>query len=213
MQAKLEDRADLRFGELVGLGLALRLDGFDQRDVRADLGARPFAGEQLSRASAGLADPRISFTTSSRLVTATTRPSKMWARSRAFSSSNFERRVMTSSRYLTKLSMMSRSVSVSGRPPRIASMFAGKEDCAGVCRHNWLSTTSGVASRFRSMTIRTPSRLDSSRMSETPSMRLSLAASAIFSTRPDLPTWYGISVRTIDRRSPGLPRSCSASAS
>ena len=32
-------------------------------------------------------------------------------------------------------------------------MLAGKLDCAGVCRHSWLSTTSGVASRFRSMTI------------------------------------------------------------
>ena len=38
---------------------------------------------------------------------------------------------MTSSRKWTKASMMSRSVSVSGRPPRIASMLAGKLDCAG----------------------------------------------------------------------------------
>ena len=48
---------------------------------------------------------------------------------------------------------------------------------------------SGVASRFRSMTTRTPLRLDSSRISLTPSILLSLAASAIFSTRPFLPTW------------------------
>ena len=47
VQAKLEDRLHLRFGELVGLRLALRLDRFDQRDVGADLGARPLAGEQL----------------------------------------------------------------------------------------------------------------------------------------------------------------------
>ena len=33
------------------------------------------------------------------------------------------------------------------------------------------------------------------------SMRLSRAASAIFSTRPDLPTWKGIDVNTIDWRS------------
>ena len=52
--------------------------------------------------------------------------------------------------------MMSRSASVSGRPPRIASMLAGKLACAGVCRQSWLSTTSGVASRLRSITTRTP---------------------------------------------------------
>ena len=50
--------------------------------------------------------------------------------------------------------------------------------------------------------MRTPSRFDSSRMSLTPSIRLSLAASAIFSTSAFLPCWYGISVRTIDVRSP-----------
>ena len=54
------------------------------------------------------------------------------ARSRAFISSNLERRVITSSRKRTKLSMMSRRVSVSGRPPRIASMLAGNDPCAGV---------------------------------------------------------------------------------
>jgi hypothetical protein len=96
--------------------------------------------------------------------------------------------MMTSSRNLTNASMMSRSASVSGRPPRIASMLAANEDCAGVWRHSWLRTTSGVASRFNSMTMRTPSRFDSSRISLTPSIRFSRAASAIFSTRPFLPT-------------------------
>jgi hypothetical protein len=127
-------------------------------------------------------------TTSSRLVTAITRPSKICARSRALFSSNLVRRVMTSSRKVMKEVMMSLRPSTSGRPPRIASMLAGKDDCAGVLRQIWFSTTSGVASRLRSMTTRTPSRLDLSRMSLTPSMRLSLAASAIFSTRPFLPT-------------------------
>ena len=51
-----------------------------------------------------------------------------------------------------------------------------------------IKPTSGDASRFRSMTTRTPSRFDSSRTSLIPSMRLSLAASAIFSTSPFLPT-------------------------
>ena len=49
-------------------------------------------------------------TTSSRLVTAMTRPSKRWARSRALASSNLARRVITSSRKRTKLSMMSLQV-------------------------------------------------------------------------------------------------------
>ena len=84
--------------------------------------------------------------------------------------------------------MKSRRVSVSGRPPRIASILAGKLDWAGLWRQSWLSTTSTVASRFSSITTRMPWRFDSSRMSEMPSIRLSFAASAIFSTRPALPT-------------------------
>ncbi len=77
-----------------------------------------------------------------------------------------------------KAERISCSPSISGRPPRIASMFAGKLDCAGVWRQSWFRTTSAVASRFSSITTRTPSRFDSSRMSATPSIRLSRAASA-----------------------------------
>src|SRR3546814_6138083 len=53
---------------------------------------------KASRAAAGEDDPRMMRTTSSRLLTATTRPSKMCARSRALASSNLQRRVITSSR-------------------------------------------------------------------------------------------------------------------
>jgi hypothetical protein len=65
-------------------------------------------------------------TTSSRLVTAMTRPSKMWARSRALASSNLARLVITSSRNLTKLSMMSRRLSVSG-PAAADGEHVGRE--------------------------------------------------------------------------------------
>ncbi len=47
MEAKLEDRLHLGFGKLVFLALGLRLDRLNQRDVGADLVARPFALEQL----------------------------------------------------------------------------------------------------------------------------------------------------------------------
>ena len=76
---------------------------------------------------------------------------------------------------------MSCSVSISGRPPFSAIMFAPKLDCSAVKRQSWFSTTSATASRLSSMTMRMPSRSDSSRRSEMPSMRFSRTSSAIFS--------------------------------
>ena len=50
--------------------------------------------------------------------------------------------------------------------------------------------------------MRMPSRSDSSRRSAMPSIVFSRTSSAIFSMSRALFTWYGISVTTIDVRSP-----------
>ena len=69
--------------------------------------------------------------------------------------------------------------------------------CICVLRYRWFSTISAMASRLSSMTTRMPSRSDSSRRSEMPSMRLSRTSSAIFSSRRALFVMYGTSVTTI----------------
>ena len=69
--------------------------------------------------------------------------------------------------------------------------------CICVLRYRLFRTTSAISSRFNSMTMRMPSRSDSSRRSEMPSIRLSLTSSAIFSIRRALFVMYGISVTTI----------------
>ncbi len=58
-----------------------------------------------------------------------------------------------------------------------------------------------MASRFSSMTMRMPSRLLSSQMSEMPSTRFSRTRSAIFSISVFLLTWYGMAVTTSASRS------------
>ncbi len=62
--------------------------------------------------------------------------------------------------------------------------------------------TSGTSPRFSSITIRMPSRSDSSRRSEMPSIVFSRTSSAMFSSSRFLLTWYGISVTTIEILSP-----------
>ena len=70
------------------------------------------------------------------------------------------RRLTTSSRKAVKMAIMSFRLSCSGRPPLIASMLAPKLVCRSEWRQSWFSTTSATASRFSSMTMRMPSRLD-----------------------------------------------------
>ena len=88
-----------------------------------------------------------------------------------------------------------------GWPPSIARSVTPKPVCICVCAYRLFSTTWAIASRFSSMTIRMPSRLDSSRRSLIPSSRFSRTRSAICSTSFALFTWYGISVTTIVSRS------------
>ncbi len=75
-----------------------------------------------------------------------------------------------------------------------------------VCLKSWFCVTAVTASRRSSITIRIPSRSDSSRRSAMPSIFLSRTAWAIFSISVDLLTWYGISVTTSACRSMPSPR-------
>ena len=63
--------------------------------------------------------------------------------------------------------------------------------------NNWFKITSDCIS-FKSITILTPSLLDSSLSSEIPSIILSFATLAIFSINADFFTEYGISEIIID---------------
>ena len=142
-----------------------------------------------SRATAGLGALRISRIMSSMLATATARPTNTWARSRDLASRCLMRRLTTSSRKAVKETIMSRKVSCSGRPPLIASMLAPKLVCRSEWRHSWFSTTSAMASRLSSMTMRMPSRLLSSQMAAMPSNSFSRTFSSIFSISVRLLTW------------------------
>ena len=88
----------------------------------------------------------------------------MWARSWAFSSSYWVRRVMTSCRHSMWCCKPLLSVSTRGSLPfTSASIFTPKVDCMAVYLKSWLSTFLGWASRFSSITRRMPLRSDSSR--------------------------------------------------
>ncbi len=65
-------------------------------------------------------------------------------------------------------------------------------------------TICGISPRPSSSTTRIPSRLDSSRISEMPSILLSPESSAIFSMRLALFTWYGSSVMMMASRPPRI---------
>ena len=75
-------------------------------------------------------------------------------------------------------------------------MMAPNVTCSGVWTKSWLSTTLGFASFLSSITMRMPSRSDSSRRSLMPVIRPWRTRSAIFSSRFALLTWNGISVAT-----------------
>jgi len=62
---------------------------------------------------------------------------------------------------------------VCGRPSTMARQLMPKDSCRGVIFHRLFITTSGTASFFRSTTTRMPSRSDSSRTSEMPSILFS----------------------------------------
>ena len=66
-----------------------------------------------------------------------------------------------------------------GRPLSSASMFMPKLVCIAVKRNRWFSTTSALASRLISTTMRMPERSLSSRRSEMPSISLLRTRSAM----------------------------------
>ena len=106
----------------------------------------------------------------------------------------------TSSRFSTR-----------GRWSTMASMITPKVSCSGVCLYRLFRITCEGSPLRTSTTMRMPWRSLSSRMSAMPSICLSRTSSAMRSIRRALLTWYGISVMTIDSRSP-LRASISARA-
>ena len=125
------------------------------------------------------------------------RPSKMWARAFAFSRSKIVRRIMTVFLWLMKCLRISFKPKIRGSWFKMESMIIPKVVCIAVCLNRLLRTISLIASRLSSITTRIPSRSDSSRIVETPSMSLSFTRLAIFSIRRALFTWYGSSSITI----------------
>ena len=153
---------------------------------------------KLSIASFGLLDALMMAMTSSMLSDAMSKPSRMCARSFAFSRSNFVRRITTSCRWSTNAWIKSFRFKRRGRPLTSAMLFTLNDDCRAVSLYNLFNTTLELASRFTSTTMRIPPRLeDSSLTLEMPSIRFSFTKSAILLIKSDLMTWYGISVMMI----------------
>ena len=173
---------------------------------------RPNFATRPSFASFGSFEARISRMTASMWSRAIESPSRMCSRASAFRSRNRVRLVTTSFRKARNSSRSSLRFIVRGRFWTIASSCTPKEVCICVCLYRLLRTTSATASFFSSTTTRIPSRSDSSRRSEISSISLFRTSSAIRSMRRDLFTWYGISVTTIDSRSPFFAFSMKARA-
>ena len=126
--------------------------------------------------------------TSSILSKAIIKPSKIWALLSAASNSNCVLLTITSFRCFKNSSIISFNVRTFGRPFTKANILIPKVVCNCVCLYKLFKTTIGVASRFNSITIRIPSRSDSSLISEISSSTLALTKSAIFSINEALPT-------------------------
>ena len=75
--------------------------------------------------------------------------------------------------------MNSFKLSTLGVPSTRASIMRPSDICRFVCLYKRFKTTWALASFFISMTMRMPSRSDSSRMSDMPSTRLSFTRSAM----------------------------------
>ncbi len=134
-------------------------------------------------------DFSIMLTTLFIFSTAFFNPSRMWARSSAFSSSNFVRRVTISFRYSRYWISTSLRFSMRGTLFTRASIITPKVVSICVWLNNWLRTICEFASRFSSMTTRIPLRSDSSRRLLIPSIFLSLTRFAIVSRSCALFTW------------------------
>ena len=165
----------------------------------------------LALASSGLFDALIKAITSSILSEAIINPSKICALSSAFRNSNFVLLTITSCLNSMKWRIISRKLTMTGLPLTKQMLLTENELCRAVYLYNLFKTTFGIESRFNSYTILIPLLSDSSRISEIPSIFLSLTKSAVFLIISDLFTWYGISV-TIITSLPLLVSSISALA-
>ena len=119
-------------------------------------------------ASSVFLDFLISSITSSSAFKAIIKPSKICARAFAFFKKKIVLLVITST--LCSMNSFSTSYKLSnlGCWPTRATIFTPKLVISAVCLYKLFLTTSGLASRFSSITTLMPSRSDSSRISEMP---------------------------------------------
>ena len=140
-------------------------------------------------ASSVVFDFLISSITSSIEPSAIIKPAKMWALILAF----FKKKIVLLVTISTLCSTNSDNTSYKfinlGCLPHNASILTPKVVASWVYLNKLFLTTSGLASRLSSITIRIPSLSDSSRISEIPVILWSLTSSAIFSIKTALFTW------------------------
>ena len=167
--------------------------------------------EAFLRLGGVLATPRMIAMTRSRFASATARPRRRCARSSAFWRSNCVRRTTTVRRWSRKWRKRSLSGRTRGCPSTIARKMIPNEDCSGVSGEELVQDDlrDGVAldvdddrasprGRTRRGSPRSPRAASRSR------------GAAMCSMSRALLTWNGISVTTIDSRSPFLFFSISA---
>ena len=164
---------------------------------------KSFAGhsffKRLIFASFGFFEFLINLITKSKLLTAIIKPVKLWTLSLAFDNSKKNLFLVTSSLKDTKILIIFFKSITSGLVPSFsANALTPKLVLNWVCLNKFAKIISGFAPFLISTTILTPSRLDSSLISEISSTILFFVTSAIFSTNLDLLIVYGISVTIID---------------
>ncbi len=135
----------------------------------------------LRAAVSRVREERIRRMTASMFLRATSRPSSTCASARARSSSQRERATITSMRWSRKRSSICLSEKVRGTPPSSAREITPKVLCSAVHLKSAFATFRASAPRFSSITIRMPSRSDSSRRSEMSTILPRFARSAICS--------------------------------
>ena len=100
-----------------------------------------------------------------------------------------------------KKSRLGRAIRATAQNARAAKILGVDTEKVYAATFGINAALCGISGDLISITILTPSLLDSSLISEIPSILFSLESSAIFSTNLDLSTWYGISETMILLRS------------
>ena len=140
-------------------------------------------------ASSGFLEDLIILIILSIFSTLTDKPINIWALSSDLIKSYLVFLITTSCLNFRKLSKNSFKLHVFGLLSTIAKVLKPNELSIDVYLNNWRFTVSGSIFLLKSIATLIPSLLDSSLISLTPSIFLSLTNSAIFSFNEDLLTW------------------------